>query len=203
MTTEVIDRWRSGKSPWGHTWQKNMMWWFIVTDGLLFAGFLCSYGFSRLGSSNWPPTSAYFSTLFLTTMTFILITSSATMACAVGSSRAGDRKATRKFLLLTILGGLAFLGMQAFEWTHVIAEGLRPGVNPHGDTLFGAYFFIVTGFHGTHVLIGVLVILITFLKRRGETCDLNPDGVELTGLYWHFVDLVWVVIFGAFYLIGS
>ncbi len=201
MTTQTIDRWRNGSSPWGHTWQKNMMWWFIVTDGILFAGFLCGYAYARQGSEAWPATDVFFSVILLTVMTFVLITSSATMACAVAASRAGDRLATRKFMRYTLAGGLGFLLMQAYEWWSVIGAGLRPGVNPNGDTLFGAYFFLVTGFHGTHVLLGLIVILVAYLRRRNEAAPLNPDGIELVGLYWHFVDLVWVVIFGCFYLI--
>lgn len=203
MTTQSqsIDRWTNGASPWGHTWQKNMMWWFIVTDGVLFAGFLCSYAFARLGSDAWPATDVFFSVLLLTVMTFVLISSSATMACAVAASRAGDREATRKFMLFTMIGGLIFLGMQAFEWAQVIGDGLRPALNPKGDNLFGAYFYLITGFHGTHVLLGLIAILVSYLRRGKADAPLNPDGIELVGLYWHFVDLVWVVIFGCYYLL--
>ncbi len=132
-------------------------------------------------------------------MTFLLISSSATMAAAVQASRDGDRPKAGTFLMLTALGGLGFLGMQAYEWNTLIGEGMRLGSNPWGAALFGAYFFLITGFHGTHVLTGVLVLLITALRwRAGKT---KPEGVEMAGLYWHFVDLVWVFIFTFFYLI--
>lgn len=196
-TTE--SRWTSGLSPFGMSWQKFMMWWFIVTDALLFAGFLGGYGFSRLGSSNWPDPEKVFSLVFLTVMTFVLISSSATMACAVAAAKAGDRAAVARFTALTMVGGLVFLGMQAFEWGHLIAEGGRPWTNPWGDKRFGSYFFLVTGFHGSHVAIGVVILLLTTLRaRKGK---FTANGVEVAGLYWHFVDLVWVFIFGFFYLI--
>ena len=196
-TTE--SRWSSGLSPFGMSWQKFMMWWFIVTDALLFAGFLGGYGFSRLGSKNWPDPDEVFSIPFLTAMTFVLISSSATMACAVAAAKAGDRAGVAKFTGLTMLGGLGFLGMQAWEWGHLIADGGRPWTNPWGDKLFGSYFFLVTGFHGTHVAIGVVILLLAALRARQGKFTAN--GIEVAGLYWHFVDLVWVFIFGFFYLI--
>jgi len=201
MTTmvETESRWTGGVSPFGMSWSKLMMWWFIVTDALLFAGFLGGYGFSRLGSSNWPKVEEFFSLPYLTVMTFVLISSSATMACAVAAAKANDRSAVVKFTALTMVGGIAFLGMQAYEWAHFIGEGGRPWANPHGDARFGSYFFLVTGFHGTHVLIGVLILLIATLRAKAGR--FSGNGIEVAGLYWHFVDLVWVFIFGCFYLI--
>jgi cytochrome c oxidase subunit 3 len=199
MQQTLENRWSGGESPFRMGWQKMMMWWFIVTDGLLFAGFLAAYGFARAGSAEWPDRHKVFHISFLTTMTFILISSSATMANAVAAARERDWANARKFLLFTILGGLAFLGMQAYEWAAVIGDGMRLGANPWGDKLFGAYFFMMTGFHGTHVLLGVVVLLLTLLGvKRGKS---TGDSVELAGLYWHFVDLVWVFIFGCFYLL--
>jgi cytochrome c oxidase subunit 3 len=192
-------RWSSGLSPFGMSWQKFMMWWFIVTDALLFAGFLGGYGFSRLGSKTWPDPDQVFSIPFLTAMTFVLISSSATMACAVAAAKAGDGRQVERFTRFTLLGGVAFLGMQVFEWSHLIHDGGRPWANPWGDKLFGSYFFLVTGFHGTHVLIGAVILLVVMLRaRRGK---FTANGVEVAGLYWHFVDLVWVFIFGSFYLL--
>ncbi|MCK6461006.1 MAG: cytochrome c oxidase subunit 3 [Planctomycetes bacterium] len=196
-TTE--SRWTGGLSPFGMSWQKLMMWWFIVTDALLFAGFLGGYGFSRLGSANWPAPSKVFSMPFLTVMTFVLISSSATMACAVAAAKARDRAAVARFTALTLLGGVIFLSMQAWEWAHFIGDGGRPAGNPWGDARFGSYFFLVTGFHGTHVLLGVVILLIVALRARKDRY--TDNGVEVAGLYWHFVDLVWVFIFGCFYLI--
>ena len=116
--------WGGGAAPFGATWQKTMMWIFIVTDGLLFSGLLCGYGYLRMASLvPWPKQSEVFSIPFIALMTFILITSSATMGSAVGAAKLGDRKATLRFLVLTIVGGASFLGCQAYEWTHVIHEG--------------------------------------------------------------------------------
>ena len=137
-TPRVLEaHWGGGAAPFGASWQKTMMWIFIVTDGLLFSGLLCGYGFLRMASPlPWPNRTEVFSIPFIALMTFILITSSATMGTAVTASRLGDRKkATLRFLILTIVGGAAFLGCQAYEWTHLIHEGARltdatPGAAP-------------------------------------------------------------------------
>jgi cytochrome c oxidase subunit 3 len=192
--------WGGGVSPFGATWQKTMMWIFIVTDGLLFSGLLCGYGFLRMASPiPWPIRSEVFSIPFIALMTFILITSSATMGTAVGAARIGDRKTVLRFLVLTILGGAAFLGCQAYEWTHIIREGARLTSNPWGAPQFGASFFILTGFHGSHVFSGLVILAITAIRTAMGKA--KPQGVEIAGLYWHFVDLVWVFIFTLFYLI--
>lgn len=180
-------------------WRKLMMWLFLVTDALLFAGFLGGYAFCRLASDRpWPDRTEVFDLPFVTVMTFALITSSSTMASAVLAARNGRRATARLFLLATAAIGLVFLGMQAVEWTHFIHDGGRPHTNPWGVPGFSAYFFMITGFHGTHVLIGVLVLLLTTRSLA------RPDAgetVEIAGLYWHFVDLVWVFVFGCFYLV--
>ncbi len=192
-------RWAGGACPFEAGWRKVMMWAFIITDGLLFAGFLASYGFARLSHHDWPDQGALFNLTFIATMTFVLITSSATMASAVRAAEIGSRKVAERFLWATALGGLIFLAMQAKEWATLIEEGVRLASNPFGASLFGAYFFLITGFHGTHVLSGVIILVATALRwRRGIT---QAEGVEMAGLYWHFVDLVWVFIFTVFYLI--
>jgi len=188
-------RWAGGTCPFEAGWKKVMMWIFIITDGLLFAGFLAAYGYARLMSGVWPDQSEVFSLTFIAAMTFVLITSSATMATAVWASETGQAAMAKRFVAFTILGGLVFLGMQAYEWTHFIGDGARLASNPWGDPLFAAYFFVLTGFHGSHVLTGLIVLTKTVL---GET---PVENVEMAGLYWHFVDLVWVFIFTFFYLI--
>lgn len=196
---EASSRWMGGVSPYGISWQKLMMWLFLAGDALLFAAFLASYGFHRLAADSWPDRSQVFHINFITAMTFLLITSSATMASAVAAAKRNDRGKTAAFLLLTLLGGAGFLGMQAIEWSTLIGEGARLHANPWGVPSFSSFFFVITGFHGTHVLIGVVILAITTARcRAGRT---GPEGVELSGLYWHFVDLVWVFIFGCFYLI--
>jgi len=201
MQTDVdrIEHWAGGHNAVIAGWRKVMMWWFIVTDGLLFAGFLASYGYARILAFHWPPQSEVFSLKYIAAMTFVLITSSATMASAVEDARQGRRTRALRYVLLTAIGGLVFLGMQAYEWTHLIEEGARLTSNPWGDPSFGAYFFLLTGFHGTHVLTGVLILLTTAARlAKGVT---QAEGVEMAGLYWHFVDLVWVFIFTLFYLV--
>lgn len=191
--------WQGGVSPFGIPWSKFMMWIFIVSDGIIFASFLAAYGFVRLASPMWPDRSLMFHINFIALMTFTLITSSATMATAVGAAKHGRMAAARLCILATIVGGLAFLGMQAYEWTSLIHEGATLTSNPWGPPLFAACFFIITGFHGTHVLSGVVILAISAIRSSlGRT---RPEGVELVGLYWHFVDLVWVFIFTLFYLV--
>jgi len=197
-TTTAESRWMGGTCPFAAGWKKVMMWGFIVGDALLFAGFLTGYGYGRSMAADWPPASAVFNLGLIALMTFVLISSSATMAAAVATA-ASDRARAARFVWMTVLGGVLFLGMQAYEWSHLIGEGGRPWSNPWGANQFGAYFFLITGFHGTHVLIGIIVNIVTALRTsRGIT---SAENVEMAGLYWHFVDLVWVFIFTLFYLI--
>ena len=186
-------------SPFAVSWQKLMMWVFIVTDALLFAGLLVGYAFVRLASRSWPAQAEVFHLELIGLMTFVLITSSATMASAVGAARKGNRAMVSRFLWLTILGGAAFLAMQAFEWTSLIQNGARLYSNPWGVPNFTASFFVITGFHGSHVLTGLIVLAVLAFRWAGGRS--SSAGVELAGLYWHFVDLVWVFIFTLFYLI--
>ena len=144
-------------------------------------------------------------------MTFVLISSSGTMAMAVNFGYRKDRVKTFILLLITAALGATFVGMQAFEWTKLILEGVRPWGNPWGAAQFGSSFFMITGFHGTHVSIGVIFLIIVAIKvLRGDLDHKKPgfltgrkgnyEIVEIMGLYWHFVDLVWVFIFAVFYL---
>ena len=140
--------------------------------------------------------------ILIAIMTFILITSSGTMALAVRYAHFRDRKKIAILMAITALLGASFVGMQAFEWTKLISEGVRPWANPFGAHQFGSVFFMVTGFHGLHVSIGVIYLLtVAFKVNRGDYDKKdNYEIVEITGLYWHFVDLVWVFIFAFFYL---
>jgi cytochrome c oxidase subunit 3 len=191
--------WTGGVSPFAVSWQKLMMWIFIVTDALLFAGLLVAYGVVRVQSPTWPDQNIAFDMNYITLMTFTLITSSATMACAVAAATAGNKKHVTAFLWATILGGLAFLGMQVYEWSHFIHEGARLTSNPWGVPQFSASFFIITGFHGMHVTTGVTILLVVAI--RSALGKYSAQGVENAGLYWHFVDLVWVFVFALFYLV--
>ena len=191
--------WGGGKSPFGTSWSKFMMWIFIISDALTFAGFLVMYGFMRRIAPAWPIQTDVFNMVLITFMTFILISSSAVMAMAVSSARAGDPKSATRFLALTIVGGLIFLGCQAYEWTHFIREGATLTHNPWGVPQFAASFFVITGFHGFHVFSGVTILAIVAL--RAAMGKYSGDGVENAGLYWHFVDVVWVFVFAFFYLL--
>jgi cytochrome c oxidase subunit 3 len=191
--------WAGGRSPFGVGWPKLMMWLFLVQDTLTFAGLLSGYGFLRLSQGRWPFQGEIFNLYLVGFMTFVLICSSATMAVAVAAAKSGDRARTIRYLLLTVAGGLIFLGAQAYEWTHFIGEGARLLSNPWGVPLFSATFFVITGFHGAHVTVGVIYLLITLVREaRGR---IKPESVEIAGLYWHFVDLVWVFIFTLLYLL--
>jgi cytochrome c oxidase subunit III len=205
----------------GVPWGKPMMWIFLVSDTFIFGSFLISYMTVRASTTvPWPNPSKVFSLdlfgrnvplLLIAIMTFVLISSSGTMALAVNYGYRKDRKTTFWLLLATAVLGATFVGMQAFEWTKLIMEGVRPWGNPWGAAQFGSAFFMITGFHGTHVTIGVIFLIIVATKvRRGDLDHQRPgfltgrrgnyEIVETMGLYWHFVDLVWVFIFAFFYL---
>lgn len=191
--------WGGGKSPFGTSWSKFMMWIFIISDALTFAGFLIAYGFMRRVSPEWPVQTEVFNMVLITFMTFVLISSSAVMAAAVSAARSGDPKTATRFLAMTIVGGLIFLGAQAYEWSHFIHEGATLTKNPWGVPQFAASFFVITGFHGFHVLSGVTILIIVAL--RAAMGKYSADGIENAGLYWHFVDVVWVFVFAFFYLL--
>ncbi|GGX79841.1 bb3-type cytochrome oxidase subunit IV [Litchfieldella qijiaojingensis] len=203
--------------PWG----KAMMWIFLLSDIFIFACFLVGYMTVRISTTEpWPDASEVFALhigsrnvplLLIAIMTFILISSSGTMALAVKFGYEKNRRATATLLILTALLGASFVGMQAFEWTKLIGEGVRPWGNPWGAAQFGASFFLITGFHGTHVSIGVIFLIIMSIKVLRGSLETGRPGfltgrkgryemVETLGLYWHFVDLVWVFIFAFFYL---
>ncbi|MDN3520977.1 heme-copper oxidase subunit III family protein [Halomonas ramblicola] len=202
-------------------WSKAMMWGFLLSDIFIFACFLVGYMAARItATAPWPNASEVFALevgghhvplLLIAIMTFILISSSGTMALAVKCGYERRRLATGGLLILTALLGASFVGMQAFEWTKLIHEGVRPWGNPWGAEQFGATFFLITGFHGTHVSFGVLFLVIMAVKVMRGSLEAQRPGfltgrrgryemVETLGLYWHFVDLVWVFIFAFFYL---
>lgn len=203
------------------SWGKAMMWIFLLSDTFVFACFLIGYMTARASTTvEWPNASEVFALnigqtnvplLLIAIMTFILISSSGTMALAVKYGYEKNRRMTAILLVLTAVLGASFVGMQAFEWSKLIEDGVRPWGNPYGAPQFGAAFFMITGFHGTHVTIGVIFLIIMAVKvMRGSLDDQRPgfltgrkgryEMVETLGLYWHFVDLVWVFIFAFFYL---
>jgi len=235
--------WSGGdKSPMKASYGKLMMWFFLLSDAFTFSAFLISYivvrfmhpqyvgKISEFTASDqwWPVPEMVFNAapffhgihlplVFVGIMTFILILSSVTMVLAVEAGHRMDQKDVEKWMLWTIIGGIAFLSCQAWEWSHFI-HGTDSGTllstgerffganlarNEYGPPLFADFFFFITGFHGMHVTSGVIINIIIFYnvvmgvyQRRG-----HYEMVEKVGLYWHFVDLVWVFVFTLFYLI--
>lgn len=262
--------WEGGKEPFKASYGKLMMWYFLLSDAFTFAGFLIAYGTLRFSSPTWPVPDFVFSTLpggfhhkpliFVTFMTFVLIVSSVTMVRAVQEGHRYNKKGVVFWMLLTIVGGLSFLGCQAWEWSTLMGgEHMTIRVNPFGThtesgiyldgdghdikagdafqkgqtylihkhddawspltyktesgiikeqqfgpKAFGALFFFITGFHGFHVLSGVVFLLIIMLNVASGLYSQRKNHYEMVekiGLYWHFVDLVWVFVFLVFYLL--
>jgi len=224
-----LEGWRGIAGDWASdqrafknvSWGKAMMWIFLLSDTFIFSCFLLSYMTARMSTTvPWPNPSEVFALeiaghhiplILIAIMTFILISSSGTMAMAVNFGYRRDRIKTAALMLVTAAFGATFVGMQAFEWTKLIMEGVRPWGNPWGAAQFGSCFFMITGFHGTHVTIGVIFLIAIARKVWRGDFDRERRGfftsrkgyyeiVEIMGLYWHFVDLVWVFIFAFFYL---
>lgn len=215
-----IKLWGGGKSPFNVEYGKIMMWYFLMSDAFTFGAFLISYGTIRFATNGWPDPNQVFQSfpglgsgyplMFVSLMTFILIVSSVTMVLAVQAGHNMDKRKVVINLILTIIGGLAFLSCQAWEWTHLHHEGAWWGRNPFPNadgtistTNFTNFFFTITGFHGFHVFSGVVINIVMlimtltgFFERRGHYLM-----IEKAGLYWHFVDLVWVFVFTCFYLV--
>ena len=208
----LVDDFSSDRQAYHVPWGKAMMWIFLVSDTFIFSCFLVGYLHARVTTTQpWPPQSEIFALSFggdpiplilIALMTFVLITSSGTMAMAVNYGYRGDKVKTFWLICVTAVFGATFVGMQMFEWSKLIAEGVRPWTNPFGATQFGSVFFMVTGFHGLHVTGGVIYLIWVALRvRRGHYDNKGFEIVEIVGLYWHFVDLVWVFIFAFFYLL--
>ncbi len=208
----MVTDWSADKQTFRVPWGKAMMWIFLLSDTFIFTCFLTGYMNVRVSTpAAWPNPSEVFGLdvfgvsvplLLIGIMTFDLITSSGTMALAVNYGYRRDRGRTAALMFLTAAFGAVFVSMQAFEWTKLIVqEGVRPWGNPLGASQFGATFFMITGFHGLHVSAGVVYLCIVASKvLRGDYEQRGYEIVEIAGLYWHFVDLVWVFIFAFFYL---
>ncbi|MEM6297070.1 MAG: cytochrome c oxidase subunit 3 [Bacteroidota bacterium] len=237
--------WGGGENsqPLKASWGKLMMWFFLVSDAFTFSAFLVAYGVARFreqtfegvldefmySADYWPvPEMVYAAVpflhgyhlplVFVGIMTFILILSSVTMVLAVEAGHRNSQAEVEKWMLWTLLGGITFLGCQAWEWSHFIhgvpeaesAYGAANGYigatlaqNQYGPQLFADFFFFITGFHGTHVFSGVVLNFIVYYNTVMGVYDRkkNYEMVEKVGLYWHFVDLVWVFVFTFFYLV--
>ncbi|ODT35697.1 MAG: cytochrome c oxidase subunit III [Niabella sp. SCN 42-15] len=285
---QQIKWWRGGRSPFNLEYGKVMMWFFLMSDAFTFGAFLISYGTTRFAQNFWPDPAVVFNAFpgfghanlplaFVSVMTFVLILSSVTMVLAVYAGHMRDKKSVEKWLIWTIVGGIFFLGCQAWEWHHLIT-GLKPTLvngqiemlgqttrhNPFGELVhgaaltdalnnssqhtlasiaheyhlsdlsheqlmtasksqlvnmigtsdavhirqagppaFGGFFYGITGFHGFHVFSGIIINLVMLLMTRANVFEKRGHYlmIEKAGLYWHFVDLVWVFVFMAFYLV--
>ena len=279
--------WSGGRSPFNASYGKVMMWYFLMSDAFTFGAFLISYGTIRFSVNDWADPNQVFNSFplaghanlplaFVSLMTFILIASSVTMVLAVHEGHNMNRKGVEKYMLWTIIGGIAFLSCQAWEWTHLLtgehvamlsdgtlsvlpttvkanpwgtalsheamaaalqttphnqlasiaatlhnngaAHNVHAMSNPElikfiessglhanntGPIAFGGYFFGITGFHGFHVFSGVIINIVMYIKTMLKHFDQRGhyEMIEKAGLYWHFVDLVWVFVFLCFYLI--
>lgn len=267
VNEESTNVWGGGNAPMNASYGKLMMWFFLLSDAFTFSGLLIAYGYARFkhvadldwGVLEWPVPEKVFAAfpfmdlfgihhaplVFVGIMTFILIMSSVTMVLAVEAGHRMDKAAVEKWMLWTVVGGITFLGCQAWEWMHFIhgheatiivdgfgaakwnvvgesvkmissgdvvalsgktyevVEGASLAANEYGPKLFADFFFFITGFHGTHVLSGVIINIIIFYNVANNVYNERGhyEMIEKVGLYWHFVDLVWVFVFTFFYLL--
>jgi cytochrome c oxidase subunit III len=180
------------------SWGKLGMWVFLAADAMTFGAAIAAYAALRMNNVNWPDPAQYLGITSTALMTFILIVSSVTMVESLSAIKHGQMSKFQLFQGLTVLGGLAFLGMQAREWHELIfIKGLSIKTS-----LFSATFFILTGFHGCHVTGGVIYNAVYWLRGlAGKMDQSKANQIEIAGLYWHFVDLVWILIFTFVYLI--
>jgi len=193
----VVEPQESPLTP--ENWGKLGMWLFLAGDAMSFGCLIVGYGILRHASSSWPVPKDVLGINLTAFMTFLLIVSSVWMVLALAAIQENNKPKFNKFLGLVILGGLMFLGCQAYEWTHLLTHRLPEAGIAFSTSLFATTFFILTGFHGMHVTGGVIYntcVLAAVNRGRYEA-----KHVEIAGLYWHFFDLVWILIFTFVYLI--
>jgi heme/copper-type cytochrome/quinol oxidase subunit 3 len=177
--------------------RKVLMWAFIGSECMLFGSLIIVYMVYRGKSLVGPYPSDLLNIPFITVTTFVLLMSSLMMVLALSAVQRGDMKWGKIWLFMTALLGMVFLGGQVYEFSHFVHEGLTLKTN-----LFGGSFFLLTGTHGAHVAVGVLWLLsLVFMAQRGKLTQANAETVEIAGLYWHFVDVVWIVLFTLIYLL--
>ena len=175
---------------------KVAIWLFLATEVMFFTGLIGTYIVLRMGTETWPNPDMRLEVDLTALNTFILITSSWMMVRSLHAIQQGDREGMKKWLLWTILGGCVFLGVQIYEYIHMWADGRRPNVD-----IFWSTFYAMTGFHGFHVFVGIVWLICAYIAAlRGAYTKENYLRLELAGLYWHFVDLVWVLLFTIVYL---
>ena len=197
--------------------KKLGMWVFLLSEVMFFTSLIGSYIILRFAHpEHWTNPGVVLNVPLTATNTFILICSSVTMVKAFAAIQQGDLKGLKTWLLATILIGSLFVGIQAVEYITLSGEGFVPMLeayhavgrgNPHegpslGGPLYGATFYAMTGFHGAHVTLGVISLIFVYIMAvRGKYSIADYEGVEVIGLYWHFVDLVWIILFTIVYLI--
>ena len=178
--------------------KRMAMWLFIIADTATFAGCLVAYGFIRNSTPDWP--RPFHSITNVALMTFILLTSSLTMLIAVRSAQKDDKAGAFRWTMITALGGILFAALHIREWMGMIGEGATLFHNPWGTPLFGSLFFSITGLHLLHVTGGVIALIAVGIRYKGGRY--RADDLEITGLYWHFVDLVWMFVVPLVYLLN-
>jgi cytochrome c oxidase subunit III len=184
--------------PFAIPTKKLAMWLFIIADTMTFAACLVAYGFLRNATPDWP--RPFHSITNVAVMTFILLTSSLTMLLGVQTAKAGDKSGGFRWTMITALAGVVFAVLHIREWLGLIGQGMTLFKNPWGTGLFGSAFFSITGLHITHVIAGIIALTIVGLRyKRGRY---NADDIEIAGLYWHFVDLVWMFVVPFVYLLN-
>jgi cytochrome c oxidase subunit 3 len=185
-------------TPFSMPTKKLAMWLFIIADTMTFSACLVAYGFLRIGTANWP--RPFHSITNVALMTFILLTSSLTMLLGVQAAKAGDKAGAFRWTMITAAAGILFALLHVREWLALIDEGMTLFKNPWGTGLFGASFFSITGLHLTHVVSGVIALIVVGLRYKGGRY--KADDIEILGLYWHFVDLVWMFVVPFVYLLN-
>lgn len=178
--------------------KKMAMWLFIIADAATFAGCLVAYGFLRNGTPDWP--RPFHSITNAALMTFILLTSSLTMLVAIRAAHNDDKKGAFRWMMITALLGIIFAILHIREWIDLIDKGVTIFHNPFGTPIFGSAFFSITGLHLLHVTSGVVALVAVGIRYMGGRY--HADDVEITGLYWHFVDLVWMFVVPLVYLLN-
>jgi cytochrome c oxidase subunit III len=178
--------------------KKMAMWLFIIADTATFAGCLVAYGFIRNSTPDWP--RPFHSVTNVALMTFVLLTSSLTMLIGVRSAQKGDKAGAFRWTMITAVAGILFATLHIREWMGMIGEGATLFHNPWGTPLFGSLFFSITGLHLLHVTGGVVALIAVGIRYKGGRY--RADDLEITGLYWHFVDLVWMFVVPLVYLLN-
>jgi heme/copper-type cytochrome/quinol oxidase subunit 3 len=194
----VHDAYDSHGTATGVTNAKLAMWIFLSSEFLLFGSFISAYLLYKGRSPSGPTPSKVYDIPFTSTTSFILLMSSLTMVLSLAAIQRGDHRRFRVWILATALFGLTFIGGQVYEFTNFFREQhLSLSTN-----LFGSTFFVLTGLHGAHVTAGIIWLLSLFgLSTQGRLASGDAEKVEIAGLYWHFVDVVWIVIFTVIYLV--